>query len=202
MMLVLTRKNEIQEIGTHCYKTRLLCLLLLFMPALAAAQLEVYGKFTPHSSFEPVINYAGNKVITEKLSITFFGLIRKSWSQALIGLSYSPYQFITMSSGIGIEHGKHSPRYTASIFLKQNKTSLLVLGELGNGKDNYLYKINLFHQFTDQFTFGGSAWRYHGLGPNFRFLIPKLESTIWAMPAYDLDIKQYRFMIGLSLKIP
>lgn len=182
-------------------KTGLLCLVILFIPALASAQLEVYGKFTQHGSFEPVINYAGSKVITKKLSITFFGLIRKSWSQALIGLSYSPYQFVTLSSGMGIEHGKHSPRYTASIFLKQKRTSLLLLEELGSGEDNYLYKINLFHQFTDQFSFGGSAWRYHGLGPNFRFLIPKMQSTIWVMPAYDLDIKQSRLMVGLSLKM-
>ncbi len=183
------------------YKTKLLCLLLFFIPALAPAQLEVYGKFTEHSAFEPVINYAGNKIITEKLSITFFGLIRQSWSQALIGLSYSPYKFLTLSSGMGIEHGKHAPRYTASIFLKQKRTSLLLLEELGSGKDNYLYKVNLFHQVTDQFTFGGSAWRYHGLGPNFRFLIPEIQSTIWVMPAYDLDIEQARLMVGLSLKM-
>lgn len=178
-----------------------LWLLLLFIPALASAQLEVYGKFTAHHSFEPVINYAGKKAISEQLSITFFGLIRESWSQALIGLSYSPSKFITLSSGMGIEHGKHSPRYTGSILLKEKQTSLLMLGESGSGEGNYLYKINLFHQFTDQFSFGLSAWRYHGLGPHFRFLIPKLQSTVWVMPAYDLDIKQSRMMIGLSLKM-
>ncbi|MBG6236254.1 hypothetical protein IWX76_002835 [Pedobacter sp. CAN_A7] len=175
---------------------------MFFLPTVASAQLELYGKLTETGSFEPVINYSGNKVITEKLSISFFGLIRKSWSQALIGLSYSPYKSITLSSGMGIEYGKNSPRYTASLFLKQKRTSLLILGELGSGEDNYLYKINLFHQLTEQLSLGGSAWRYHGLGPNFRLFIPELQSTIWAMPAYDLDAKQSRFMIGISLEFP
>lgn len=169
---------------------------------LTLAQLEVYGKFTEHGNFEPVINYAGSKLLTESLSIIFFGLVRSSWSQALLGLSYAPYKFIKLSSSIGIEHGTHSPRYSANIFLKQNQTSLLILEELGKGDDNYLYKISLFHEFTDRFSFGGSAWRYHGVGPNFRFLIPKLQSTTWAMPTYDLDINQYRFMIGLSVNMP
>lgn len=179
-----------------------LCLFILFIPTIAVAQLELYGKYTAHGSVEPVINYNGSKTINSKLSIVFFGLIRKSWSQALIGLSYAPSDMISFSSSMGIEHGTHSPRYASSISIKKNQTSLLVLGEKGSGNDNYLYKIELFHQFTDQFSFGTSAWRYHGLGPNFRFLMPSLQSTIWVMPAYDFEIKQPRVMVGISLKMP
>jgi hypothetical protein len=176
-------------------------LFLFLIPACSFAQLELYGKFNNDGSIEPIIDYAGTKAINSKLSITFFGLVRKEWSQALIGLSYAASKSVVFSSSIGIEQGKNSPRYSGSIWLEKSKTSLLLLGELGSGRDNYLYKINLFHQLTDQFTIGASFWRYHGLGPNFRLLIPKIQSTIWVMPAYDLEINQARVMTGITLNM-
>ncbi|MEZ2334682.1 hypothetical protein AB6735_03570 [Mucilaginibacter sp. RCC_168] len=179
----------------------LLCFSLLNIAAPAHAQLEIYGKFKAKGAFESVIDYNGTKVINDKFSIIYFGLIRKTWGQALISLSYSPTKSTSISAGMGMEHGSNSPRYTASFFTKSDHTTLLVLGELGSGKSNYLYKMNLFHQYTDQFTLGATAWRYHGLGPNFRWLLPQLQTTIWALPAYDLDAKYGRFMLGVSLKI-
>lgn len=176
-------------------------LLFLLLPAFSFAQLEVYDKFNKDGSSEPIIDYGGSKKISEKLSVTFFGLVRKEWAQALLGVSYTVNKSLIISSGIGIETGTNAPRYSSSIWLKQNNTILLVLGELGSGKDNYLYKINLFHQFTEHFTSGITAWRYHGLGPNFRYLIPKIESTIWVMPAYDLEIQEPRIMIGMTLNV-
>ncbi len=177
------------------------CFLLLIIAEPAYAQLEIYGKFRDGGAFEPVIDYNGTKVINDKFSIIYFGLIRKTWGQALISLSYSPTKKISFSAGMGMEHGSDSPRYTASFSTRGEQTTLLVLGELGSGKSNYLYKMNLFHQYTDQFTLGATAWRYHGLGPNFRLLMPMLQTTLWALPAYDLDAKYARLILGVSLKI-
>ncbi|MCQ6958396.1 hypothetical protein [Mucilaginibacter aquariorum] len=179
----------------------LLCFLFLNVATPARAQLEVYGKFRAGGAFEPVIDYNGTKLINDKFSIIYFGLIRKTWGQALISLSYSPTKKISVSAGMGIEHASNSPRYTASFFTRSDRTTFLLLGELGSGNSNYLYKMNLFHQYTDQFTFGATAWRYHGLGPNFRWLVPKLQTTLWAMPAYDIDARYGRLMLGVSLKI-
>src|SRR5690606_7889594 len=94
---------------------RALCILILIIPKIASAQLELYTKASEDGSIEPIINYNGRTAINEKLSVTFFGLVRKSWSQALIGISYSPTNNVSFSSSMGIEHGKSSPRYAASI---------------------------------------------------------------------------------------
>lgn len=179
----------------------MLCFLLINVATPARAQLEVYGKFRARGAFEPVIDYNGTKSINNKFSIIYFGLIRKTWGQALVSLSYSITPKTSVSAGMGIEHGSSSPRYTASFFTRSDRTTFLLLGELGSGPSNYLYKMNLFHQYTDQFIFGATAWRYHGVGPNFRWLVPQLQTTLWAMPAYDLDAKYGRLMIGVSLKI-
>jgi hypothetical protein len=188
------------DVGSVLFKL-LLIVLFLNIATPARAQLEVYGKFRARGAFEPVIDYNGTKVINNKFSIIYFGLIRKTWGQALISLSYSPTKTMSFSAGMGIEHASNSPRYTASFFTRNDKTTFLLLGELGSGRSNYLYKMNLFHKYTEQFTFGATAWRYHGLGPNFRWLVPELQTTLWAMPAYDLDAKYGRLMVGVSLKI-
>jgi hypothetical protein len=180
---------------------KILVILLISVPFLAQAQLEVYGRYTAGGSVEPNINYFGSKKITEKISLTFFGLVEQKWSEALIGATYSFSNSFNIGTSAGIEHGTHSPRYGASIWTGKGKTSFSILGELGSGKANYLYKANLFHKYTDQFTLGATAWRFHGVGPSFRFTIPKLFSTIWLMPAYDLEAGKSKLIVGVSVNM-
>jgi len=177
---------------------RILVFLLISVPFLAQAQLEIYGRYTAGGAIKPNINYFASKKITGKISLTFFGLVEQKWSEALIGATYSPSDSFSIGASTGIEQGTHSPRFGASIWTGKGKTSFSILGELGSGKDNYLYKANLFHKYSDQFTLGATTWRFHGAGPNFRFTIPKVTSTIWLMPAYDFEANKSKLMIGIS----
>jgi len=180
---------------------KILILLLITLPFLAHAQLETYGRYTAGGPVEPNINYFGSKKITEKISLTFFGLVEQKWGEALIGAAYAPSSSFGIGASMGIEHGTNSPRFGASIWTGKGKTSLSILCELGSGKDNYLYKANLFHKYTNWFTLGITAWRFHGEGPNFRFAFPKLSSTIWLMPAYDLESNKSRLMTGITVNM-
>jgi hypothetical protein len=180
----------------------ILILLIGMLPFMAQAQLETYGRYTVGGSFDPIIDYTGSTKITEKFSLTFFGLIRKSWSQALIGVSYNPSKSLSVGTSIGIEHGTNSPRYAASIWTVRGKTLFLALGELGTGHANYLYKFNLFHAYSEHYTLGMTVWRFHGVGPNFRYTLSKLSSTIWVMPAYDFEVNKGKLMVGVSVDMP
>jgi len=176
-------------------------IILLALPFFANAQLELYSKFNSDGSVEPVINYFGSKKINEKFSLTFFGLMREQWGQALIGFSYSPIHNLTLNGSAGIEHGQRVPRYSGSISFKKGNTSSLALLEVGAGQGNYLYKVNIFHEFSTQISLGLMDWRYHGLGPNFRYNIQKLHSAIWIMPAYDHEQRVGRCMLGATLQM-
>lgn len=175
--------------------------VLLSLSTPCYGQLELYGKFNNDKTIEPVINYAGNKTINHKFSVVYFGLLRKSWGQALIGLSYSPVQSFSFAGYIGMEHGQNLPRYSVSAGWRKGNTSALLLGELGHGQGNYLYKVNIFRQFSSNISIGIMDWRYHGLGPNFRYTFTKLNSTIWIMPAFDHEQKVLRTMLGYSFKM-
>jgi hypothetical protein len=192
-------RPAIAENSNLYYMKKKLILLLFSLPFFAQAQLETYVRYTADGSVEPNINYFGSKKITEKISLTFFGLIEQKWSEALIGATYAPSNSFSIGASTGIEQGTNSPRFGASIWTGKGKISFSVLGELGSGKDNYLYKANLFHQYNDQFTLGITAWRFHGVGPNLRFTIPKLFSTVWSMPAYDFEAGKPKFMIGVRV---
>ncbi|WP_123985337.1 hypothetical protein [Taibaiella soli] len=186
---------------TTCLGKMLAYIFCLTLSMPAKAQLELYGKINKSGYVEPVIDYYGSKQISKRFAITFFGLVRQQWSQALIGGTYMPTPNVNISVSAGIEHGQHLPRYSASIWLKQGSNTFLILGELGSGYDNYLYKINVFHQFSDKISVGVMDWRYHGLGPNFRYSIAKMESTVWIMPAYDHEQEVARCMVGYMLQL-
>ena len=175
---------------------RIFAFIIVSLPFLAFAQLEIYGRYTAGGSIVPNINYFRAKNLTEKIALTFFGLVEPRWSEALIGIKYSPTNSFSMGVSAGIETGTNFPRFGAGIFTIREKTSLLVLGELGCGKDNYMYKANLFHQYSGTFTFGVTAWRFHGVGPNFRYTIAKPSLTIWLMPAYDFEAGISKLIIG------
>ncbi|HEY4108137.1 hypothetical protein [Puia sp.] len=176
-------------------------LLLAAVPFLAQAQLETYGRYTAGGYVEPNINIFAIRKITKKVSLAFFGLVEQKWGQALIGANYAVSGDIILGAYTGIEHGSNSPRWAASFWRGKGKTSLLVWGEVGSGKDNYLYKINLFHKYSNRFTTGLTAWRGHGIGPNFRFNLPLLATTVWSMPAYDFETNKSRLMIGVSVNM-
>ena len=89
----------------------ILAFLLISLPFLSQAQLETYGRYTVRGSVEPNINYFGAKKITEKVSLTFFGLVEQKWSEALIGATWSPSGSFRMGASMGIEHGTNSPRF-------------------------------------------------------------------------------------------
>jgi hypothetical protein len=181
------------------YKKYISIIIVLISSISASAQLEVYSKFNNDGSVMPVIDYFTSKKISKKFSLTFFGLVREQWGQALIGLSYSPTNNIILYVSAGIENGQHIPRHSASIWFKKNNTTFLALYELGGGKDNYLYKVNVFHKFSSQLSIGVMDWRHHGLGPNLRYTIPKLQSTLWIMPAYDHEERVGRCMLGITV---
>jgi hypothetical protein len=174
-------------------------ILIIMFPHGTFAQLELYGKFNFDGSVEPVINYAGSKKVSPKLAVTFFGLVRQKWSQALIGLSFTPSRHFSVSASAGLEHGHRLPRYSASVSARKGQNTFLLLGELGEGNRNYLYKVNVFHQLSKKISLGFMDWRYHGLGPNFRYNVTKIESTLWIMPAYDHEARVARCMVGYSL---
>lgn len=176
----------------------IIILLFISLPFFAHAQLEIYGRYTAGGTVEPNINYFGAKKITKKISLTFFGLVEQKWSEALIGATYYPSKYFSIGASTGIEHGTNSPRFGASMWTGKGKTSFAILGELGKGTSNYLYKANLFHKYTDQFTLGVTAWRFHGIGPNIRYTIPKLSLTMWSMPAYDFEANKSKLIFGLT----
>ncbi|HEY4290467.1 MAG TPA: hypothetical protein VGN00_25380 [Puia sp.] len=180
---------------------KILILLLVALPFLVQAQLETYGRYTAGGYVEPNVNYFASRKITEKVSLTFFGLVEQKWSEALIGASYTFSKSFGFGASAGIEQGTNSPRFGASIWTGKGKTSFSVLGELGSGHANYLYKANLFQKCSDQFTVGLTAWRLHGIGPNFRFAVPKLLATIWSMPAYDFEANKARLIVGVSVNM-
>ncbi len=176
----------------------LLLISFISLPFVSFAQLDVFVKYTEDGSITPDINYYGSKKISEKVSLTYFGLIEKTWGEALVGVSYTPVKYLSIGTMVGIEHGSDKPRYFGSVWTGKGNTSLLLMAEKGKGSDNYWYRANLYQKLSDEFTLGVTAWRFNGVGPNLRYTVKK-SVTVWAMPAYDVEFKQTKVMLGVNI---
>ena len=182
-------------------KNKILILLLCIISGTVSAQLEMYGRYTENGKVAPDINIFGTKKVTKKVSLTYFTLIEEKWSEALVGVSYSPSDVINFGISAGIEHNPAIYRFGASIYYKKGNTSLLIVGEKGDGNDNYFYKCLLLSKaFSTNLRVGGIAWRYHGIGPVVDYKLTT-GTNIWAVPAYDKEFRVVRFMLGVSIKI-
>ncbi|MFZ4500534.1 MAG: hypothetical protein ACOYMZ_03540 [Minisyncoccia bacterium] len=167
----------------------------------AFSQLGVYGRYTKSGKVEMDFNFYGTKKISKKVSLTIFTLVEQTWSEALVGISYSPKDWISFGASTGIEQNPALYRFGAFVWLGKGKTSFLSLWEKGDGTDNYWYNSTLSYKTSEKFSLGLRAWRYHGVGPVATNTVKKLDTKVWLMPAYDFESNKQRVMLGISVKL-
>jgi len=174
--------------------------VILALSTTSYSQVQIFGKLSD-DKVTPDINIFGVKKISEKVSFTYFGLIEEKWSEGLIGVSYSPSEFVTLGVGAGIESNPALYRLCASVWVGKGNTSLLILGEKGDGRTNYWYKATADYKISENFSAGLIAWRFTGIGPVANLTIKKLDSKLWLFPAYDFESKKPSLTLGLDIKI-
>ncbi len=178
---------------------KFITIILIFVVNNTNAQLDSYVRFGEKARPAMDINYYGTKKISEKFSLNYFGLIEKTWGEALIGGSYSPNNNLSFTAMTGVEHGSSKPRLFLGVWTGKNNNSILAMYEKGAGKGNYWYRINAYHTFSKSFTAGITSWRFNGTGVNLRYT--KKDVTIWSMPGYDLEYEVARLMVGVNIKM-
>lgn len=185
-------------------KKVIVLLIVIFCGFKSYSQLEVYGRYTEGGKVDPDINLYGEKKLfsdSSKFSLTYFALVEQTWAEGLVGISYSPKDWVSFGFMVGIEQNPALYRFLGSVWLGKGKKSFLALYEKGNGTDNYWYKITASYKFTKVFTLGARAWRYNGVGPVGTFEIKKLSSSVWVMPMYDFEAQKKRISLGVSIKL-
>lgn len=166
----------------------------------AIGQIEIYDRFG-NGHHESNINIFVEKGISKKVTLTGFALVEKTWSEALVGFTYAPKDWVSFGASVGIEQNSALYRTAYSVWLGKNKNSLLALFEKGDGADNYWYKVTLSHDFSNKFSIAARAWRYHGVGPVFTYTLPKPGVSWFIMPAYDLDSKEKKVIAGIAIAL-
>ena len=181
-------------------KSLFFTLVVLFFSLSLSAQIEVYGRYTKGGSIEPDINFYGSKKISQSWKVTYFALVESTWSEALIGLTYVPNDWLEIGLSSGVEHNPAICRFASNLWIGKNNTSLTVLLEKGSGSDNYWYKTDVSEKLSEKFTVGLMAWRFHGVGPMVKFT-PAKSLTYWIYPTYDFEYKAQRLSIGVDIPI-
>jgi hypothetical protein len=185
-------------------KKLILFIVLFTITATSFAQMKVFLRYTPEGSEAlPTITYFGKKKITDKFHLSLYTLVTKKFSEALVGFTYAPKQWIKIGLSSGIENSAATPvgyRFGSSLWLEKDKNSLFSIFEKGDGKDNFFYKSTYKHKISERIHLGLVAWRFHGLGPLAFYNIEKIDSTLWITPLYDFEFEVARVVLGTTIK--
>lgn len=164
------------------------------------SQVQLFGTYSD-GKIKPDVNIFVTKKISDKVKFTAFGLIEEKWAEGLVGVAYSPTDYLEIGTSIGIEQNQALYRIGGSVWIGQDKLSLLVLGEKGDGSDNYWYKGIAKYQVSETFSTGIMGWRFTGVGPFIETSIKQLDSKIWLNPTYDLEKDETKITLGIDIKI-
>ncbi len=181
-------------------KKFLIISLLVFQATLLTAQMSIFTKIQK-DQVDPTVTIFGQKPISEKFSLVYFGLVSEYWSEAHIGLAWSANSWSQIGLMAGFAQEETLFRVGAFLWLGKGRFSSLTLLEKGIGEDNHWYRIKGLYQSTDNMFLGVQAWRFNGFGPLIEYRITGLESTIWLFPAYNFEIKQTAVTLGIDISI-
>ena len=183
-------------------KKLLLLILWGLSTSISFSQLNVFNRYTPESGDNLiVVNYFGQRQLSEKFSLTYSGLVNETFAEALVGVSYQPSDWISIGFSAGVEKD-NGFRTGQSLILSDGKHLFLLFTEFGEGRRNYFYRGIYNYKINEKITVGANGWRFHGFGPHFTYdLGDKLKAKIWISPLYDFEFELTRVVIGTTIKI-
>ena len=108
---------------------------------------------TSHKSGDltPQLDVSVQGPIKGKWGWSFWGLATQTWSEALVGVTYSPSKNLNLGFSYGVEDDKKPGRLASSLWASRGNVSLLVLHE--NGGSGAWHKIVLNYK-TGRFGMG------------------------------------------------
>lgn len=165
-------------------------------------QIQIFGTYSENGSLVPDVNVFGYGPKIDslgKFKMIYFALAEEKWAEGIVGVNYSPNNWLEFGLGVGIEQNLALYRITANIWMGNKKVSFFTWAEKGDGRDNYWYKSVLSYSLSKNFKTELIAWRFNGEGINFKKSFSSF--SFWIFPAYDFEFKQKRLTVGVDIKI-
>ena len=145
-------------------------LLLTTLTVNAQAQQTFYievQNVVHKSDITPQVDVYSTKKFNDSLGIFAWLLIGQQWSEGLVGVMYTPKNWLELGLGYGLEHDENPGRYVGQIVLVHGPASLAIIGE--NGGSGSWYKIEGLVDLRRNFSLGIIGQRFVGLGPELQF---------------------------------
>ncbi len=161
-----------------------------------------------HLGFEVVLyngaahktaTFYSTKHLTDKVAIAGWGLVSDGWGEALVGATFAPAPSVELGLFYGFEQDEKPHRGMATLWIGNDRTSLLLIGE--DGGSGYWYNTILMQKLSPTVAAGAQCKRFVGCGPR-----AGLAWNTWldgyVTPAYDFEDKVNRgkLLLGLHVK--
>ncbi len=171
-------------------------MLAVLTPILSFAQLNVYADYSG-GKLTPTTTFFGVKKMSEKISLSYFSLVKEKWAEAQLGIIYQPAEWVQLGLSCGIEQKSSLFRTGSMLWFGSGDFSFLALVEEGIGADNYWYQITGEEKINSNISLGLRAWRYEGIGPLFEYKLKEVK--LWLMPSYDFEFEKTSLIAGIKI---
>lgn len=182
---------------------RSVLILVVIMSFSLFSQFSLYTKYSEGGKLAPGAAIFGTKPIVNQVNFTYFILVQEKWGEAMVGIAYSPTNWLEIGANCGFEQNPSLFRTGASIWVGNGQVSFLTLLEKGAGKDNYWYKSTIsckpLPATLPALSLGVRAWRFNGVGPLIEYRLQDLK--FWLLPAYDFEKNVSNLLAGIDIKL-
>ncbi len=181
-------------------RTLIALITLVFLAAPAVAQttgsVQIWNNLDM-STVQPQVQILTSTPITEKVGIQTWTLTSKGWSEALVGLSFSPEKWVSVVPSLGLETDADPLRAGLDIWLGGSGYSLLFLQEYGGS--GYWYRVVATHQFNQKTRVGVNGSRFFGWGPYVERQVG--PAALWVtVPIIGIGENQLAFGMKVGFK--
>lgn len=153
---------------------------VVLFPSVAMAQatgfVEVQTVIADGSAANQINLSLSGQLPAKNLGWFAWALTSKGWSEAYVGLAYSPADWISIQAGYGLETADDSGRFGGSIWTGKGANSVFFAYEKG-GSGSW-HKLVLNHRFNNWLGAGVLDQTFLGTGPRVEVMTGKIK--VWA----------------------
>lgn len=157
----------------------LVVLVVVLVPQVSMAQangfVELQSVIVDGSATNQINLSLGGNLPAKNLGWFAWGVTSKGWSEAYVGLTYSPADWVSIQAGYGIETADDSGRFGATLWAGKGANSIFVAYE--DGGSGSWHKLVLNHKFNTWLGAGAIDQTFLGTGPRVEVTTGKVK--VW-----------------------
>lgn len=150
-----------------------------------------------NDGYRPNVIMGQDHYFNDKFGMSFLQIINRNKATVYSGFAYKFNKHVSLKTFLGVIVNTQEFPLDGAAGVVVNKKKWINLSYLGYNNTGYWYFHTTTYEIHQHFKAGVHAQRFVGVGP--RFDIPIGKFNLWNAGVYNIDTKNFGFVIGTIL---